>query len=108
MVCVLRAPEDARDAARQRQYYAAYRDLAVELVKYHHGRPHWAKNDAVVFQEARRDDAAYRAWLHQFYCFVHRYDPDNRLGNEFTAAVGLTPSQSERAALGDCALPDSP
>jgi hypothetical protein len=74
-------------------------------VKHHHGRPHWAKNDTAVFQEARKDDAAYGERLHQFHCFVHKFDPSNRMGNEFTVQVGLTPSQSEREKLNDCVLP---
>jgi len=106
VVYVLHTPEDDREAWRQEHhYYGLYRELALELVKYHHGRPHWAKNETPLFQEARNDDAAYRARLHQFQCFVNRYDPDNRFGNAFTAEVGLTPSQSERAHLDDCVLP---
>ena len=73
-------------------------------MKNHHGRPHWAKNDTAVFQEERDDDAAYRERLDQFHCYVHRYDPNNRFGNDFTAQVGLTPTQSEREKLGDCGL----
>jgi hypothetical protein len=103
---VLHTPEtDEEQRWQEQEYYRKFRQLAVAIVKNHHGRPHWAKNETVVFQEARNDDAAYRARLHQFHCFVHRFDPANRLGNEFTAAVGLTPTQSEREKLGDCALP---
>ena len=106
VVYVLHTPETAAEAAEQEHhYYGLYRELALELVKYHHGRPHWAKNETLLFQEARNDDAAYRARLHQFQCFVNHYDPDNRFGNAFTAEVGLTPSQSEREKLGDCVLP---
>jgi hypothetical protein len=106
VVYVLHTPEEPREAWRQEHlYYALYRELALQLVKYHHGRPHWGKNETPLFIEARVDDAAYRERLHQFHCFVHRYDPDNRFGNAFTAEVGLTPTQSEREKLGDCALP---
>ncbi|MCU1279377.1 MAG: FAD-dependent oxidoreductase, partial [bacterium] len=106
VVYILHAPEEPHEAWKQEhEYYAKYRELALELVKYHHGRPHWAKNETPLFVEARNDDAAYRERLHQFHCFVHRFDPDNRFGNAFTAQVGLTPTQSEREKLGDCALP---
>lgn len=109
VVYVLHTPEKDKpwEAAKQeRDYYSKYRELALLLVKHHHGRPHWAKNETPVFQEARKDDKAYQARLHQFHCFVHKFDPNNRLGNEFTAEVGLTPTQSEREKLGDCALPN--
>jgi len=107
VVYVLHTPEDKQEAWRQEHhYYGLYRDLALQIVKYHHGRPHWAKNETPLFQEARNDDAAYRARLHQFQCFVHHYDPNNRFGNAFTAEVGLTPSQSEREHLDDCVLPE--
>ncbi|HEY1585490.1 MAG TPA: D-arabinono-1,4-lactone oxidase, partial [Polyangia bacterium] len=96
-------PEDPREQSKQAKYYAAYRELALQLVKYHHGRPHWGKNDTPVFVEAHNDDEAYRARLHQFQCFVRRYDPENRFGNAFTAEVGLTPSQNER--FDDCVMP---
>jgi hypothetical protein len=105
VVYVLHEPEEKREEWKQRQYYAAYRELALQIVKYHHGRPHWAKNETAVFQEARKDDAAYQARLHQFQCFVHHFDPNNRFGNAFTAEVGLTPSQSEREHLSDCVMP---
>jgi hypothetical protein len=106
VVYILHTPEEPQEAWRQEhKYYALYRELALELVKYHHGRPHWAKNETAIFQEARKDDAAYRERLHQFHCFVHRYDPNNRFGNTFSAEVGLTPTQSEREKLSDCALP---
>jgi len=105
VVYVLHTPENAREAYEQdHNYYQLYRELALEIVKNHHGRPHWAKNDTAVFQEARRDDAAYRERLDQFHCYVNRYDPSNRFGNDFTAQVGLTPTQSEREKLGDCGL----
>jgi hypothetical protein len=107
VVYVLHTPEDKQEAwAQEHHYYGLYRELALQLVKYHHGRPHWAKNETALFQEARNDDAAYRARLHQFQCFVHHYDPANRFGNAFTAEVGLTPSQSEREHLDDCVLPE--
>jgi hypothetical protein len=106
VVYILHTPEEKREAWKQEHdYYAKYRELALELVRHHHGRPHWGKNETVVFQEAHDDDAAYRERLHQFHCFVHRYDPNNHFGNAFTAEVGLTPTQSEREKLGDCALP---
>ncbi|MGZ3440591.1 MAG: D-arabinono-1,4-lactone oxidase, partial [Polyangia bacterium] len=106
VVYILHSPEDKHEAWKQEHdYYSKYRELALQIVKNHHGRPHWAKNETVLFQEAHNDDAAYRERLHQFHCFVHRYDPNNRFGNAFTAEVGLTPTQSEREKLGDCALP---
>jgi D-arabinono-1,4-lactone oxidase/FAD binding domain-containing protein len=106
VVYILHTPEDAREAYKQEhQYYGLYRELALQIVKYHHGRPHWAKNETPLFQEARNDDAAYRDRLHQFHCFVHHFDPNNRFGNDFTAEVGLTPTQSEREQLTDCLLP---
>jgi hypothetical protein len=105
VVYVLHEAEEPREASKQRQYYDAYRELARQIVEHHHGRPHWAKNETLLFQEERKDDAAYRARLHQFHCFVHRFDPNNRFGNAFTAEVGLTPSQSEREHLGDCVMP---
>ncbi len=106
VVYVLHTPEDERERRFQEDtYYSNYRELALLLVKHHHGRPHWAKNETALFQEARKDDKAYAARLHQFHCFVHKFDPENRFGNDFTAEVGLTPSQSEREKLGDCVLP---
>ncbi|HEY2747914.1 MAG TPA: FAD-binding protein [Polyangia bacterium] len=106
VVYVLHTPADQREALKQeRDYYSLYRELALELVKYHHGRPHWAKNDTQLFQEARNDDAAYRDRLSQFQCFVHHYDPNNRFGNDFSAEVGLTPTQAESEKLGDCGIP---
>jgi hypothetical protein len=109
VVYVLHAPENPVEAYRQeRDYYSKYRELARLLVQYHHGRPHWAKNETSLFQEVQQDDPAYRARLHQFQCFVHRFDPDNRFGNDFTAAVGLTPSQSQIEQLTDCVLPEEP
>jgi len=97
VVYVLHTPEDAGEAARQkRDYYDLYRELALLIVKHHKGRPHWAKNETAVFQEVRKDDAAYRERLREFQCFVGKYDPENRFGNAFTAAVGLTPTQKER------------
>ncbi len=105
VVYVLHTPANDREALKQEHdYYSLYRELALEIVKYHHGRPHWAKNDTQVFQEAHNDDAAYRDRLKQFQCFVHHYDPNNRFGNDFTAEVGLTPTQSEREKLGDCGI----
>ena len=107
VVYVLHTPEDEPERQKQEHdYYAKYRELALLLVKHHHGRPHWAKNETAVFQEARREDPVYRARLHQFHCFVHRFDPNNRFGNGFSAEVGLTPTQSEREHLDDCALPE--
>lgn len=107
VVYVLHTPADKEEAWRQEHhYYSLYRQLALQLVKYHHGRPHWAKNETPLFQEVRNDDAAYRGRLHQFQCFVSHYDPNNRFGNTFSAAVGLTPSQSEREHLDDCVMPD--
>jgi hypothetical protein len=103
VVYVLHTPEDQHEEEKQKRYYEAYRELALQLVKYHHGRPHWGKNDTPVFVEAQNDDEAYRARLHQFHCFVRHYDPNNRFGNAFTAEVGLTPSQNER--FDDCAMP---
>lgn len=106
VVYVLHTAANEREAKQQEHdYYSLYRELALELVKYHHGRPHWAKNDTPLFQEARKDDAAYRARLAQFQCFVKKFDPENRFGNDFSAEVGLTPTQSEREKLGDCGIP---
>jgi hypothetical protein len=97
VVYVLHTPEDPREAWKQKKgYYDLYRELALEIVRDFHGRPHWAKNETAVFQEVRKDDAAYRERLGEFQCFVGKYDPANRFGNAFTAAVGLTPTQSER------------
>ncbi len=111
VVYVLHTPgkdETAEKAWQDDHYYRLYRDLALEIVKYHHGRPHWAKNETAVFQEAYKDDALYQGRLRQFQCFVHRYDPNNRFGNAFSAEVGLTPSQSDLEKLGDCSVPDEP
>jgi hypothetical protein len=108
VVYVLHTPENAREAAQQqRDYYSPYLELARQIVQHHHGRPHWAKNDTSLFQEVRRDDAAYAARLHQFQCFVHHFDPSNRFGNDFSAQVGLTPTQSELDQMSDCVIPAS-
>jgi hypothetical protein len=101
VVYVLHTPEEERERRRQQSgYYDLYRELALLIVKHHHGRPHWAKNETALFQEVRKDDGEYRERLREFQCFVNEYDPQNRFGNAFTAEVGLTPTQQEREELG--------
>jgi FAD binding domain/D-arabinono-1,4-lactone oxidase len=94
VVYVLHEPETPEERAQQeRDYYAKYRELAMQIVEHHHGRPHWGKNQIPLFVRHREVDAAYRARLHKFHCWVHELDPQNRFGNDFTARVGLTPAQ---------------
>ncbi|MDB4966389.1 MAG: FAD-dependent oxidoreductase [Myxococcales bacterium] len=102
VVYVLHEPETERERAQQeRDYYGKYRELAMQLVEYHHGRPHWAKNQTELFAKHREVDLAYAERLKKFQCWVHKYDPDNRFANAFTSRVGLTPRQSTSYA--DCA-----
>jgi len=107
VVYVLHRGEDESERQKQaREYYDLYRELALSIVKHHHGRPHWGKNETALFQEAKKDDAGVAARLKQFHCFVQAYDPKNRFGNTFTAATGLTPAQGEREGLkASCVLP---
>jgi hypothetical protein len=97
VVYVLHEPETAEEKWKQEhEYYAKYRELAMQIVEHHHGRPHWAKNETPVFEKHLAVDAAYNDRLRRFQCWVHRYDPENRFGNAFTSRVGLTPRQSTR------------
>jgi hypothetical protein len=101
VVYVLHEPETDRERAYQeREYYRKYRELALQIVEHHHGRPHWAKNETPVFEKHRDLDAAYGERLRKFQCWVHKYDPENRFANGFTSRVGLTPRQSTNYA--DC------
>jgi FAD binding domain-containing protein/D-arabinono-1,4-lactone oxidase len=91
VVYVLHEPEDDEERAKQESdYYAKYRQLAADLVQKFHGRPHWAKNQVPVFKIHKEEDKLYAARLKEFHCFVRAADPDNRFGNDFTDAVGLT------------------
>lgn len=98
VVYVLHEPES--DEERQKQesdYYAKYRQLAIDLVEKFHGRPHWAKNQVPVFQVHKEEDKLYQARLKEFHCFVRQNDPDGRFSNEFTDTVGLTAPRSTHA-----------
>ena len=100
VVYVLHQGETEWERQKQaREYYDLYRELALLMVEHHHGRPHWAKNETALFQEAKKDDAGVKERLRQFGCFVVAYDPKNRFGNVFTAETGLTPTQGEREAM---------
>lgn len=95
VVYVLHEAEDEAERARQEtEYYARYRQLAVDLVQKFHGRPHWAKNQVPVFKIHKEEDKLYAARLKEFHCFARAADPQNRFANDFSDAVGLTPPRA--------------
>ena len=106
VVYVLHEPETAEEREQQeRDYYAKYRQLAIDLVQKHHARPHWGKNQIPVFQVHKEEDRLYQARLREFHCWVRKADPEDRFGNEFTRIVGLTAPARQRPddeTLEDC------
>jgi hypothetical protein len=92
VVYVLQPGENEEEWQRQEsEYYKKYRDLALQLVQYHHGRPHWGKNQVPVFQLHKELDERYRQRLQEFHCWVREYDPEQRFANQFSRTVDLTP-----------------
>ncbi len=89
---VLHQGETPEERAHQEQhYYKLYRDLGLQIVQNHHGRPHWGKNQLPLFQLHKEIDPAYAARLKKFHCWVRELDPDNRFANEFSRTIDLTP-----------------
>jgi hypothetical protein len=101
VVYVLHQGETAQERAHQeKHYYKLYRDLGLQLIQYHHGRPHWGKNQIPLFQLHKEIDSQYAARLQKFHCWVRELDPDNRFANEFSRTVDLTPpGASDGAAV---------
>jgi hypothetical protein len=91
--------ETAEERARQeKHYYKLYRDLGLQIIQNHHGRPHWGKNQLPLFQLHKEIDSAYAARLKKFHCWVRDFDPDNRFANEFSRTIDLTPPAPQNGA----------
>jgi FAD binding domain/D-arabinono-1,4-lactone oxidase len=99
VVYVLHQGETEKERAQQeKHYYKLYRDLGLQMVQYHHGRPHWGKNQIPLFQLHKEVDSQYAARLRKFHCWVRELDPDNRFANEFSRTVDLTPPRASDAS----------